>query len=343
MKCLQLLGHGQCRVNEVTDPVPGEGEVRVRMRYSALCGSELHSYRHEHKKGGNGGHEAAGVIEALGPGVTTLQVGQRVGISAVAGCGQAACGYCQRGESTWCPRWKGRGNAHAELLVTSQTACLPLPDDVPDDLAVLLSGDALGVPYHSSLKLAHLRPMEGGAERPGGRLRVVIFGLGPVGLSNLMMQTFLGREVVAVDPSDWRRDYALKLGARQVINPTQEDPIAAVKTWTDGLGADVAFEAAGRPETLQACFKAVRTGGTVLINGEQGPVPLSPSDDFIRRDITAIGSWFYQVHEFPAMVALYRQGLPVRDLISHTFPFSEAPEAFRLFAAGLTAKVLLRY
>jgi len=103
----------------------------------------------------------------------------------------------------------------------------------------------------------------------------------------------------------------------------------------------VCLEAAGRPETLKQCFAAVRTGGTVAMNGEQGAVPLSPSEDFIRRDITALGSWFYHAREVPRVMALYRQGLPVESLITHRYPLAEADEAFREFAAGRTGKVLL--
>jgi len=77
------------------------------------------------------------------------------------------------------------------------------------------------------------------------------------------------------------------------------------------------------------------------MNGEQGPVPLSPSDDFIRRDITALGSWFYQAREVPRMMALYRRGLDAESLITHRYPLAAGDEAFREFAAARTGKVLL--
>ena len=108
-------------------------------------------------------------------------------------------------------------------------------------------------------------------------------------------------------------------------------------------GADVCIEAAGHPETALACFAAVRTGGTVVFNGEQSAVPLSPSDHFIRRDITAVGAWFYHFSEYPAMLACYRQGLRLRELITDQLPFTEAAAAYARFAAGQTGKVLLRY
>ena len=112
---------------------------------------------------------------------------------------------------------------------------------------------------------------------------------------------------------------------------------------TGGAGADACIEAAGRPETALACFAAVRTAGTVVFNGEQGALPLSPSDHFIRRDITAIGSWFYHFSEFGQMLALYRNGLRVRDLISHRYPITEAAAAFEKFSSGQSGKVILGY
>jgi propanol-preferring alcohol dehydrogenase len=111
---------------------------------------------------------------------------------------------------------------------------------------------------------------------------------------------------------------------------------------TDGVGADVCIEAAGVPATVKQCFAAVRTGGYVLFNGEQPTVELSPSNDFIRRDITAIGSWFYHFGEYPQMLALHRAGCPIGSLITHRFPLERANEAYRMME-GKSGKILLDY
>ena len=87
----------------------------------------------------------------------------------------------------------------------------------------------------------------------------------------------------------------------------------------------------------------MRTGGIVVFNGEQGPVPLSPSSHFIRRDITAVGRWYYHFSEISRMMGFYRDGLSVRDMISHSFPFDEAKAAFETFAGGESGKVILEY
>lgn len=328
MRTLSLEGQGGVRVIEVPDPRPGPGELVVRTAASALCGSELHSYRGRGSPGRNSGHEAAGTVVAVGAGVASPAVGERVGLSGVVGCG--VCAHCRAGRQTWCQQRLSYGSMHAEMILTVPQACHVLPRDVPWGAGVLLTGDGMGVPYHTSTRLAD----------PAIRT-VAIFGAGPIGLGNVIMQAFLGRRVLVVEVSAERRALALRLGAEAAIDPRQADPVESLRALTDGGGPDVCLEAAGRPETLTQCFAAVRTGGTVAMNGEQGPLPLSPSDDFIRRDITALGSWFYQAREYPRMVALYRQGLPVESLITHRFPLAAGGEAFAEFAAARTGKVLL--
>jgi threonine dehydrogenase-like Zn-dependent dehydrogenase len=328
MRTLSMEGNSTVRVVEVPDPVPGPGELVVRIAASAICGSEMHGYRGAGRPGHNSGHESAGTVVALGEGVTGLEVGQRVGMSGVIGCG--TCEHCLAGRQTWCQNRLSYGSTHAEYVLTVPQACHVLPADVPWEAGVLLTGDGMGVPYHTSTRLAD----------PAIRT-VAIFGAGPIGLGNTIMQVFLGRRVIVVEVSPERRALALRLGAEAAIDPRAEDPVERLRALTEGQGPDVSLEAAGRPETLKQCFAAVRTGGTVAMNGEQPAVPLSPSDDFIRRDITALGSWFYQAREVPRMIGLYRQGLPVESLITHHYPLEAGDEAFREFAAGRTGKVLL--
>lgn len=330
MRSLRMEGNDVVRVVEVPDPVPGPGEVVVQTAVSALCGSELHRYRGSGMDTGNSGHEAAGTVAEVGPGVASLVVGQRVGLSGVVGCGD--CAYCAKGQQTWCENRLFSGNMHAERILTVAHGCHPLPDDVSWDVGVLITGDGMGVPYHTSRKI----------DDPSIR-SMAIFGVGPIGLGSTIMQTYLGRRVIAVDISPTRLELARERGAAHTVNARDADPVAEIRALTEGRGADVCLEAAGRPETLKQCFAAVRTGGTVLINGEQPGVELSPSEDFIRRDITATGSWFYQFWEVPEMLALYRKGLPVASLITHHYPFSEAEAAFREFSAARTGKVLLVY
>lgn len=330
MRKLKICGQGVVEFIDVPEPIPGPREVIVKTVASAICGSEMGAYRGGGRSNGNQGHEAAGIVVAVGSNDLPLKVGQRVGVSAVAACENPECTICRSGKYTWCEHRRSYSNMHAEKFVIAANACHVLPDDMPWDVAVLLCGDGLGVPFHTSKKI------------PGSPKTVAIFGAGPIGLGNILMQKYLGRTLIAVDKSTFRLDQAKALGAEHVLNPDECDVSAEIRKLTDG-GADVCIEAAGRPETVLGCFDAVRTAGMVVFNGEQSVLPLSPSEHFIRRDIMAVGSWFFHYCEYDEMLALWRNGLNLNALISDHRRYMDAPQAFRDFAAGKTAKVILEY
>jgi propanol-preferring alcohol dehydrogenase len=331
MKIAHLTGNSQVVIENIPTPVPGPGEVLIKTAVSALCGSEMKAYRTEGCATGNPGHEAAGIVVALGEGTKTLREGARVGVSAISGCGH--CDYCEKGQFTWCDNFKFHGNMHAEYFVIPESACHVIPDEVPWGPGVLITGDGLGVPFHTSTKI-----------QGQGIHTVVVFGLGPIGLGSVMVQSYLGRRVIGIDQSPDRLALAMKLGAAHVVAADKGvDVVAEIRSLTDGRGADVAIEAAGIPVTAKQCFQAVRKAGVVVFNGEQPSVDLSPSEDFIRRDITAIGSWFYHFSEFPAMLDLYRKGCPVGSLITHHYSLDQAAEAYQAMADGKTGKVIFEY
>ena len=330
MRVVKQMGQSQAVVVERERPRPKLGEVVVKTVVSALCGSEMSGYRKAGYATGNMGHEAAGIVVELGEGVASLSVGQRVGVSAIAGCG--SCAYCLKGQYTWCSNYRFYDNMHAEYFSIAALACHALPDDAPWGVGVLITGDGLGVPYHTSTKInrAYIQ-------------HIAVFGLGPIGLGNVLLQTYLGRQVIGIDRSLERLELARQLGAVATIAVEDNTDVPArVRELTGERGADVCIEAAGIPITAKQCFAAVRTAGTVVFNGEQPAVELSPSDDFIRRDITAVGSWFYHFSEHAAMLELFRNGLPVDSLITHRFPLEQVGEAFRAME-GKSGKVLLEY
>ena len=330
MRVVKMLGQSQAVVAERELPRPKRGEVVVKTVVSALCGSEMSGYRKAGDSTGNMGHEAAGIVVDLGEGVATLSIGQRVGVSAIAGCGN--CAYCLNGQYTWCSNHRFYDNMHADYFAIAALACHVLPDNVPWGVGALITGDGLGVPYHTSTKI----------DRADIR-HIAVFGLGPIGLGNMMLQTHLGRQVIGIDRSPERLQLARQLGAVATIAVEDNTDVpACVRDLTGGRGADVCIEAAGVPITAKQCFAAVRTAGTVVFNGEQASVELSPSEDFIRRDITAVGSWFYHFGEHAAMLELFRNGLPVESLITHRFPVEQVGEAFRVME-GKSGKVLLEY
>lgn len=329
MNMCKLNGNSAVTIADVPKPAVDPGMVLIKTAVSVICGSEMHGYRGKGQEVGNSGHEAAGVVAEVGEGVTTIAVGDRVAASAVCGCGD--CDYCRKGQYTWCANFKGYGSMHAEYFAIPARACNKLPDDMPWSVGVLCGGDGFGVPYHTSTKIP-----------AAGVETVAIFGLGPIGLGSVIMQTYLGRRVIGIDRAPARLALATKVGAASTILAADGvDVPAAIRELTQG-GADVCIEAAGSPITAKQCFKAVRTAGLVVFNGEQGVVELSPSDDFIRRDIRAVGSWFFHFSEFVEMEALWRKGLPIDSLITHSYPFERIAEGYKAME-GESGKVLIEY
>ena len=324
---VQLLGNGKVTVREYPNPILTENQVMIQVRDSGICGSEMHAFRGPNKQEFNGGHEVAGVVIDANKS-RQLKEGDRVGVHAVWGCG--VCRWCLAGKYTFCDNRTGCPGTHAELIAVPEHVCLQLPDEVSFDVGVLLTGDGIGVPYHVSRRLS----------TKGGDV-VCVVGVGPIGLGNIMMQAFLGGEVIALDINDYRLSLAKELGAAHTINPQKIDPGEAVRDITGGMLADKCIEAVGRAETLKLALQLVGKAGMVMAVGEQGDVPVNIGGDLIRRDITLMGSWFYHYAEYPEIVDLYRRGLPVAKVITDHFPLTEAQTAFTKFANGQAGKVML--
>jgi len=221
----ETVGAGRQLTLKLAEPDAAAGEVVVEIAYSALCGSELHAYHADGQQQGNSGHEAVGTVVKLGEGVSNVKIGQRVGVSAIAGCGN--CAYCAKGQYTWCPKLKFYGSMHAERFLAAAHACHPLPEDVSWEAGVLLTGDGLGVPYHTSTKIASPEIQT-----------VAVFGVGPMGQGSVLLQAHLGRRVIAVDISPTRLAMAKHLGASDVVHSKEVDPVAQVRSLTGGVGAD---------------------------------------------------------------------------------------------------------
>jgi len=282
-------------------------------------------YRSDKPSEGNAGHEVAGVVVEA---PDRSLIDERVGVTAVVGCGR--CEYCQRDQDTYCDSWRGWSNAHAEFVARPVRAIRVFPDDVQCDwpAAVLLSGDGLGVPFRVAWKLGDT----------AGKTTLVI-GLGPIGLGNVLIQVHKHARVLGLDPIAVRRELATQLGA-ECFDPTAE----GLDDWLAdrcGRGPEIIIECVGSNAALTQALRWARPGGTVVTVGENPAAEFNLADTVLRKDLTVRGSWYYQPADFAPMLDLYRAGLAVERLITHRFPLERAAEAFELFAAGQTGKVIL--
>jgi L-iditol 2-dehydrogenase len=339
MRAVLLPGDKQVEVVDRPDPTPGPGEVVVRTRASCICRSDMSLYHGNPIVGGDSagsgrvipGHEPAGDVVALGPGVTGIREGDRVAVYLAIGCGH--CEFCLKGERMLCPEWKCVGfdvdGGDADYLVVPAVNCLPLPDAISYEAGALLT-DMLGTQYSAQKRLG-----------VSGTDTVAVFGLGPMGLAGVLVAQARGARVIAVDLLDERLSLARELGAAETVNSGGGDPVEALRELTGGRGVDVAVDCSGAPAAQNAALDAARKQGAVAFVGESRETTINPSDQLIRKLLTVIGGWYFPLWEFPeiARFALAHE-LPLEKLVTHRFPIEDAADAFRMFDARETEKAV---
>jgi L-iditol 2-dehydrogenase len=328
MKAARLYGPGDLRVEAIPEPsAPGAGEALLAVTAVGICGSDLHYFR-EGSLGGLSfaeplilGHEFAGRVEAVGPGVS-LPVGTRVAVEPGRSCGR--CESCLEGHPNLCPAVLFCGTppvdgALRERMVYPASLLFPLPDAVSDAEGAAL--EPLGIGLHA-LDLVKLGP---------GRTAAVL-GAGPIGLMILLLCRAAGAvQIIVSEPVPHRREAALRLGATAVLDPAVEPVGTAIERMTGGRGVDVAFEAAGAPETPAAAAAAVRRGGHVVLVGIPADDRLVLSHAVARRKGLTLRFARRMKHTYPRALALLTSGrVDLRPLLTHSFPLDAAGEAFRV-------------
>lgn len=320
MRSLRCEGAGRVAIVELPDPEPGPEDVLVRIEASAICGSERRAFVDGTET--NNGHEACGRI--VDAGASGLAVGARVGLSAIVGCGD--CDRCRGGRETQCRRGFRMARSsgwHADMASVPASAIRELPEGAGPTLGALLSGDTLGVPARA------LRRIPSGVGDA-----VLVIGLGPIGLGHLVVRRFAGADVVAIEPSRYRRELALKLGATEVLEPGERV----------GVRPPLVIECTGRPECVAQALEVVDTGGSVLQSGQfSQAVSMDPATDFVNRELTFAGSFYYASEDYPSMLALVEDGLPLQDVCTHELDADDAQAAVTAFLEGETGKVVLRW
>jgi propanol-preferring alcohol dehydrogenase len=339
MKAVLFPGDKVVQVVDRPDPRPDVGEVLVKTRASAICRSDMSLYYGSPIVGGEvagkgliiPGHEPAGEVLEVGSGVTMLQAGDRVAIYLAMGCG--ACSYCQSGYLMLCPNWKCLGfdvdGGDADYLVAPAHNCLKLPDQLSYEAGAVMT-DMVGTQYHTQKRLG-----------VSGADTVAVFGLGPMGAAGVLIGKGRGARVIAVDVLDTRLELAQRLGADEVINSADEDPVEQLLSLTSGDGVDMAIDCSGNPAGQNAALDSTRKQGAVAFIGESRSTTINPSDQLIRKLLSVIGAWYFPIWEWTEIASfIVDRNIPVEQIISHRFQLEDAPEAFRLFDQRQTEKAV---
>jgi L-iditol 2-dehydrogenase len=331
MKALLLSEYKHLSIADLPAPTPGAGEVLIRVAACGICGSDVHGY-----DGSSGrrippivmGHEAAGVVAALGQGATGYGVGNRVTFDSTVYCGK--CEFCQRGEVNLCNDRQvvgvscgdyRRAGAFAEYVTVPERILYRLPEDLSFADAAML--EAVSVAIHAVRV----------AEVAGGETALVI-GAGMIGLLILQAARASGcSRIFVTDVDATRLELARSLGADAVIDSSSESLTSRIEQLTNGRGVDVTFEAVGRPETVAAAIDCTRKGGTVALVGNISPEVAIPLQKVVTRQIRLQGSCA-SAGEYPQAMEWIAAGkIKVAPLITAVAPLEEGPSWFaRLYA-----------
>jgi L-iditol 2-dehydrogenase len=341
MKALLLTEYNHLEYTDFPDPEPGPEDVLIQVKTCGICGSDIHGL-----DGSSGrrvpplimGHEAAGVISAVGENVTGWQIRDRVTFDSTIYCG--TCHFCRRGEINLCDNRRVLGvspgdyrqhGAFAEYVVVPQHILYRLPEGLSYERAAMV--EAVSIAVHA-------------VERTPVSLNdtAVVVGTGMIGLLVLQALRLAGcGTVIAVDLDAGRLDLARQLGADLALNPQESNVLEQVLAQTEGRGADIAVEVVGFTPTLQTAIRSVRKGGTVTLVGNLSPTTEFLQQSVVTRELTLYGSCG-SCGEYPACLDLIvREDINVDAMISAVAPLPEGASWFkRLYdgEAGLMKVIL---
>ncbi len=331
MKALTLVAPRRVEVNELPDPPdPRAGEVLVRLRSVGICGSDMHYYSEGFCAGTDAlypsvlGHEPAGEVLAVGPGVESVRQGARVAVEPALRCGR--CEPCLTGHLNLCEKCVFLGGVQApgllrEYAVVPAQNVLPFPDGMsfPDASVV----EPLAVMLHA-VSLAKLRVGE----------TVAVMGAGPIGLLGAAVARLAGAaRVIVADRIPYRLALARKFGADEVVDITKNSVRDAVLDMTHGKGAHVVLDGAGKPDSIDASIRCLRLAGRLVIVGI--PSEQKVGMDLWRamnREATIIIQKRSNGNDHDAIDLLSRGLIATDSFVSHRFPMSQGDKAFETVA-----------
>ncbi len=341
MKGAILPGNSSVELKEFPVPVPGHGEVLIKIKASSICGSDIRCIYREHLgKGPEGyqpgtiaGHEPCGQIVETGPGCRRFRNGDRVVIYHISGCG--VCNDCRRGYMISCTSpyrraygWQ-RDGGMAEYLLAEEKDRVYLPEQLTySDGAQVACG--FGTVYE-------------GLEKIGvcGDDSVLVTGLGPVGLATAMLARAMGaHKVIGIEANDERIDIAARLELFDVILKSGARNVEEIKGLTGGRGVERAVDCSASDVARNTCIRAAGKWGKIVFLGEGGTVAFRPSEDIIHDQKTIYGSWVTSIWRMEELVdRLVRWKLHPEKLITHRYPLDKVAEAYALMAGGKCGKV----
>jgi (R,R)-butanediol dehydrogenase / meso-butanediol dehydrogenase / diacetyl reductase len=339
MKGVVYLGESEVEVRDFPDPEPGSDQVVIEMKVGGLCGSDLHKYHNTRswaadREGMISGHEPTGIVAEVGAGVKNVSVGDRVCVYHRTGCGY--CVECVSGTPAHCPTGGAFGRtqdgSHADYMLTDARFCLPLPDSVSFAVGTQLACTA-GTAFAGASKIsAHAGDT------------YVVFGLGPVGMTALLVGQGMGYDTIGVDVQPYRVALAERIGNGRAINAADHDPVEVIRDLTNGKGAAGVVECSGNLQARrQAAQVAGRKGTVVYVGAGQSELTINIGD-LISKDITIRGNSVYPVGAYyDAVDFLQRNAVPLDDIVTHRYRIDQAVEAFQTFDAGETGKVVLEW
>ncbi|MBS4727934.1 zinc-dependent alcohol dehydrogenase family protein [Mycobacterium sp. SM1] len=344
MKALVYHGAGKKAWEDVPDPrIEKPTDAVVRVDAVTICGTDLHILGGDVPEVTPGrilGHEAVGTVTAVGSGVHTRAVGDRVLVSCISSCG--SCRYCRQGSYGQCLGGGGWILGHLVDGTQAEYVRVPFADNSTHKVPA-------GIGAEQMLMLADILPTAYEVGVLNGRVRpadvVAIVGSGPIGLAAILTaKLFSPSHIVAIDVADSRLKAAQEFGADVVVNADADDPATVIAELTGGLGADVAMEAVGRPDTFEQAVRLVRPGGHVANIGVHGEPAMLHLENIWIKNLT-ITTGLVDTFSTPTLIDLVASGrLDTAPMITHRFALDEFETAYDVFsrpADTAALKVLL--
>ena len=339
MKALVYLGVEKKGLQERPKPgISAPADAIVKITKTTICGTDLHILKGDVPSCQPGrilGHEGVGIVDAVGPGVTSFKPGDRVLISCISACGR--CAYCRKSMYSHCTTggWilgNSIDGTQAEFvrIPHADSSLYPIPDGADEEALVMLS-DILPTGFECGVLNGKVQPGD----------IVAIVGAGPIGLATMLTAQFYSpAEIIMIDLDDSRLDMARRFGATATVNSTDGNAAETVMKMTGGRGVDTAIEAVGIPATFELCEQIVAPGGTIANIGVHGTKVALHLERLWDRNIT-ITTRLVDTVSTPMLLNLLRsRKLDPKLLITHRFKLDRILDAYETFAHAANTRAL---